>query len=285
MTQQQIGSTRWRWNSRPPSTHPADFPVVLLTPPYGPTDMRAVMSDQGSVNLPGAVLAVEVLQSRFELDPLRARIRQLSAHISTCPVVVLLRIPPEEGGLLAAARLAPHGLRAVVPHGPGMGSALREALTDPVALPQSVVAWLRLRSVRLNPNLSDLIERLVRAAPEYPDASRLLEACRIPQGTARWRLRKRGLPPPSRWFQGARALHAALRLQAQPEASTMEIARQIGFADHSALVHLFRRSFGTGATEVRRTLGWEWLLDRWFNSHAGWNVSRRRRPARPSARV
>lgn len=167
----------------------------------------------------------------------------------------------------------------------GASWPLREALTDPAALPQSVVDWLRLRSVRLSPNLADLIERLVAEAPKHPDAGRLLEACRIPQATARWRLRKRGLPAPSRWFQAARALHAALRLQARPEASTMEIARQIGFADHSALIHLFRRSFGMGATEIRCTLGWEWLLDRWFHSHAGGNASRRRRPAPLSARV
>lgn len=281
----QPGSTRWRWSSPPPFTPLTDFPVVLLTPPYGPTNIHAVTPELGSTTRPGAVLAVQVRQSTFELHPLRARVRELSTRITTCPVVVLLRIPPEEGGLLAAARLAPHGLRAVVPHGPGMGSALREALTDPAALPQSVVAWLRLRSVRLNPNLADLIERLVAEAPKHPDAGRLLEACRIPQATARWRLRKRGLPPPSRWFQAARALHAALRLQAQPEASTTEIARQIGFADHSALIHLFRRSFGMGATEIRCTLGWEWLLDRWFHSHAGGNASLRRRPASPSARV
>src|SRR5690606_16863514 len=75
--------------------------------------------------------------------------------------------------------------------------------------------------------------------------------------------RKRGLPSPSRWFQVARALHAALRIQARPDASMTAIALEMGFADHSALAHLLRRCLGVQAGMIRGTLGWEWLLQRW----------------------
>lgn len=41
-------------------------------------------------------------------------------------------------------------------------------------------------------------------------------------------------------------------------------ARAMGFADHSALVHLLRRAFGVTTGPIRNTLGWEWLSDRWL---------------------
>jgi AraC-like DNA-binding protein len=265
MMHPSLGRAARRWSSPSPSAHPADHPVLLLRPPYRPEDVCATTPDLGNASTPGAILGVHVRRAAFDPHSLRALTRDLSARTSSCPVVLLLDLPPEQG-LAAAARLAPFGFRAVVPHGRDMSAALREALTDPAALPQTVVKWLRLRSIRLNPNLADLIEHLLAAAPEHADATRLLDAHRIPQATARWRLRKRGLPPPSRWFQVGRALHAALRLQAQPEASTTDVARRLGFADHSALIHLFRRSFGVGAGEIRGTFGWEWLLARWLSS-------------------
>jgi hypothetical protein len=44
------------------------------------------------------------------------------------------------------------------------------------------------------------------------------------------------------------------------------VARRLRFADHSALAHLLRRSLGVTSQEIRGTLGWEWLLDRWLRS-------------------
>jgi AraC-like DNA-binding protein len=200
-----------------------------------------------------------------DIGALQALIRDLSQQVPSCPVVVLLQVPPEEG-LLVISRLAPLQLRAVVPHGPLMLPILRGALTDRATLPRSVIDWLRLRAIRLNPHVVDLLECFFTDAPEHADLSSLLEAHRIPQSTARFRLQKKSLPAPSQWFQLARALHAALRLQADPDASMAAVAQQMGFADHSALAHLLRRSLGVRARSIRGTLGWEWLLHRWLAS-------------------
>ena len=148
-----------------------------------------------------------------------------------------------------------------------MQAVLRDSLTDPSTLAQGVVDWLQLRSIRLNPNQADLIQSIFAAAPRHDDLTSLLDRHGIPQSSARFRLKKRGLPSPTRWFQLARAIHAALRLQARPDQSVASVARQLGFADHSAFAHLLRRSLHVTANQIRGTLGWEWLLEHWLRSN------------------
>lgn len=269
MTSQPLASTAHaphRWLPIPAAPRPISYPILLLRPPYEPRDLRTALPDfRAAEEVPGTVIGVQVHRPDPDVGALQTLIRDLSQRVASCPVVVLLQVPPEEG-LLVTARLAPLWLRAVVPQGPLMRPILRDALTDLGTLPRNVIAWLRLRSVRLNPHVVDLLECFFTDAPEHPDLSRLLEAHRIPQSTARFRLRKKGLPTPSQWFQLARAIHAALRLQAEPDAPMAAVAQQMGFADHSALAHLLRRSLGVRAREIRGTLGWEWLLHHWLVS-------------------
>lgn len=241
----------------------AGHAIFVLHPPYGGRDIRAITLR--GARAPGAILGIQLRRPDVDPASLRTIAQDLSQRAPCCPVVVLLHLSPDEE-LRVAARLAPHGFRAVVPGSMPLAPALREALADPTALPRGVVEWLRLRAVRLNPNVADLIARLIAGASEYPDVTSVLDAEHILQSTARWRLHKRRLPGPGRWFQTGRALHAALRLQASPDATTAEIAHELGFSDHSALVHLLRRTLGVGTRQIRDTLGWEWLLDRWFAS-------------------
>lgn len=255
---------RWSSDTLPPLR--PSYPIVLLRPPYDERDLRSALPDLASAAAqPGCLVGVQI--SRPSVDPaaLRALVTDLSKR-AACPVVLLLQMPPEDG-VLVAARLAPMRFRAVAPLGSGMRGTLRDSLTDPSTLAQGVVDWLQLRSIRLNPNQADLIQTIFAAAPRHEDLTTLLDHHRIPQSSARFRLKKRGLPSPTRWFQLARAIHAALLLQARPDQSVASVARQLGFADHSALAHLLRRSLHVTATELRGTLGWEWLLERWLRSN------------------
>lgn len=252
------------WRSVSSRPLPADPSIVVLCPPYDPERVFLASGDlRSAAEVPGTIVGVRLSRPEVEREGLRALIRGLSQRAPSCPVVILLAMPPE-AALLIAARLAPLRARAVVPTGESMQSVLREALTDPTTLPDGVVDWLRMRSIRLSPNLAYLLERIFALGPEHADIGSLLESLRMPQATARFRLRKRRLPPPGQWFQLARALHAALLLQAEPERSTASVAARLGFADHSALAHLLRRTCRAQAREVRHTLGWEWLLDRWI---------------------
>lgn len=260
----RTASTR-RWSSDTlPPLRPR-YPIVLLRPPYEERDLRSALPDLGTAAAqPGSVIGVQI--SRPSVDP--GALRELVVDLSkraACPVVVLLQMSAEDG-VLMAARLAPLRFRAVAPLGPGMQAILRDSLTDASMLAQNVIEWLQLRSIRLNPRQVHLVETIFAAAPRHEDLTALLDHHRIPQSSARFRLKKRGLPSPTRWFQLARAIHAALRLQARPDLSVATVARQLGFADHSALAHLLRRSLHVTANEIRGTLGWEWLLERWLRS-------------------
>jgi AraC-like DNA-binding protein len=256
---------RWSSESQPP-LRPI-HPVVVLRPPYDHRDLRPALAGTGRDDVtPGTIVGVHVSHPRIDAVAVGEIVRDLTRRWQSCPVVVFLEMSAEEA-ILVSARLSAARPRAVVGIGPEMPTVLRDVLTDPNRLGSEVVDWLHLRQIRLNPNQADLLEKIFASAAEHGELTSLLELYRIPQSSARFRLRKRGLPSPNRWFQVARAVHAALRLQARPEASVAAVAHQLGFVDHSALAHLLRRSLNLTANQIRGTLGWEWLLDRWLRSN------------------
>lgn len=265
MLTQRAAPRRWSSGSQPPlrPIHPA----VMLRPPYDHRDLRPALAGTGRDDIaPGSIVGVHISHPLIDAAAVGELVRDLTRRWLGCPVVVFLEMSAEEA-ILVSARLSAVRARAVVGVGPEMPTILRDALTDPARLGSAVVDWLQLRPIRLNPNQADLLEKVFASAPEHGELTSLLDHYRIPQSSARFRLRKRGLPSPNRWFQVARAVHAALRLQARPEASVAAVAHQLGFVDHSALAHLLRRSLNVTAHQIRGTLGWEWLLDRWLRSN------------------
>lgn len=251
--------------NRQPQTHFWDFPLLLLRPPYERAGGRFYATGRPYVpEVPGTILAIRLDRPCVDAHAVERLSHELSLRAPTCAVVVLLRMSPEDA-LLTAVRLAPLRIRAVVPEAEPLRPLLSPRLTDAAAMPAAARAWLQDHQVRLNPNTAALVEGILAAAQEHPSLGSLLAELRVPLSSARFRMRKKGLPSPSRWFQTARALHAALILQASPETSTAAIAHRLGFADHSALAHLLRRTFGIRSCAIRDTLGWEWLLERWVS--------------------
>jgi AraC-like DNA-binding protein len=114
--------------------------------------------------------------------------------------------------------------------------------------------------------VASLLREIFARAATSPDLSTLLAQVGMAESSARFRLHKRLLPTPSRWFQAARALHSVMRVQAEPNRSLLRIAHEFGYADHSALSQLVHRSFRVRPGAVRGTLGWEWLMHRWICS-------------------
>lgn len=244
-----------------PSMH---LPVVVLRPGYERAGGPVLLTGRAPVaEPPGTILALRLDRPCVDPHAVEQLTQEISLRAPTCPVVVLLRMSPEDA-LLTAVRLASLRIRAVVPEVEPLRPLLVPLLTDPAALPRGAVAWLQDRGIRLSPNTAALVEGILAGAPAHATLGSLLDQLHVPISSARFRMRKKGLPAPGRWFQAGRALHAALLLQANPEASTATIAQRLGFADHSALAHLLRRTFRVRARMIRQTLGWEWLLHRWL---------------------
>ncbi|MBW3569576.1 MAG: AraC family transcriptional regulator [Gemmatimonadetes bacterium] len=186
----------------------------------------------------------------------------------TAPLVV--QVPEVTSATMALAqRAARLRVRAVVGPSERMADALRPVLTHPDDLGDDVVEWMALRGRALSPVVAELVRRIVADAHRHPQLGDLLAPLGESERTARHRFRGKGLPPPSAWHQAARALHAALCIQAQPQARLSQLALDLGYADHSGFSRQLSRAFGVTPAAVRGTLGWEWLLDRWLARRGG----------------
>lgn len=213
--------------------------------------------------LPGTLL---VLRSRATASPdcpaLAAGVAELRARFPTVPVVAEVdALTPEALHFaLCAQRLR---LRAVIVRDTPPAPHLRRALTRPHRLGGDVVEWLRLRRIALSPPVAHLVRHLVVHGARPASVDALLRGAKAAPSSVRTRFRRKGLPSPACWHRMARALHVALRLQAEPRKSLLALAHECGYGDHAALSRQFTGCFALRPGEVRGTLGWEWLLDRW----------------------
>jgi AraC-like DNA-binding protein len=215
--------------------------------------------------VPGSVLALHITSRSIDWSACSETVRGLRRRLPSVPVVLSLG-PDISDGLYVAGQAARSSIRAVVAGSDPLGESLRRPLTTADRLGPDVVEWLSLFNLRLSPTLSHLICHIFNDAPRYTEIGELLRAIGAAESSTRFRFRKKGYPAPSRWLQAARALHAALRIQMQPEKSILWHACALGYADHSALCHQMKRMFGTTPAAVRETLGWEWLLERWVRA-------------------
>ena len=241
----------------------AAFPLRCAPPPYleprplspgeGPLPRASVLVLDATPGADAALLplAVAAARQRFPAAPVVLRVPALT------PAVIRL-----------AQRAARLRVRAVVAEGEPLAEALRPQLTSPDDLGDDVVEWVELRQGRpLSPAVSTLLRRIVAGAEGGAQLGELLAPLGESERTARHRLRNKELPPPSAWHQMARALHAALRVQAQPGVRLSRLALDLGFSDHSGFSRQLSRAFGVTPPGVRGTLGWEWLVERWVRLH------------------
>lgn len=239
------------------------YPILHLRPPYTPGATTIMVREvDASKVVPGSVLALHVTARTVDWNLCSQAVAGLRRRLPAVPVVLSLG-PEISDGLFLAGQAARASVRAVVAGNVALGEALRRHLTSRDTLGPDVVEWLSLFGLRLPPNVAYLIEQIFTLAPDYAEVGPLLRSIGAAESSTRFRFRKKGLPAPSRWLQAGRALHAALRIQMEPEKSILEHACAMGYADHSALCHQMKRTFGATPACVRETLGWEWLLERW----------------------
>lgn len=177
-------------------------------------------------------------------------------------------------------------MRAVLLGDQDAASALRVALTTREDLAEDVGEWLRLRGVSLSPVVTHIIRQVFCLAHRHSRIHDVLHRIGEAESSVRARFRKKGLPPPHRWLQAARALHAALEVQASPGEPLLRIAVEGGHCDAAALSKLIHAVFGIRPSALRGTLGWEWLLDRWtvregMAPRPGWECTERRKSPEP----
>jgi AraC-like DNA-binding protein len=239
--------------------------LFQLAPPYEHYDG---VPDPGALTpqtLPDASLVVIGLdQPRHGWDEAIALAPQLRARLPAAPVA--LRVPQGTGqdDIDRAGHAGGPHVRAVLIEGEPPRPRLRRILTDASTLPDQVEQWLPVRLPDLVPDVRQMVGLIVRLSPGFAEVSVLLGTLGHAERTVRTWFRRAGVPGPGKWLAVAHAVRAALRLQAEESAPLLTIAVECGYSDHSSLSRQSLRLFGVRPGAIRRTLGWEWLLDRWL---------------------
>ncbi|HEX5387381.1 MAG TPA: helix-turn-helix domain-containing protein [Gemmatimonadales bacterium] len=237
--------------------------VHFLRPPYlafEPVESPATL-DGNALPL-GAVLAVDV-PDEWAWSAASEWVPRLRRQCPAAPVIVRLRrVPAADASCLR--RSAELGVRAVLYEDEPPRETLQPALTDPTSLTDGVEEWLALRGLRAPAAPVRLIVEIFRLAPATPKLRLLVRALGRPERTVRSWFERAGLPGPGAWLAAAHATHAALRLQRERQKPLLTLAVECGYSDHSSLSRQAVRLFGARPGEIRQTLGWEGLLDRWL---------------------
>lgn len=251
------------------------FRMELLQPPYAvpqpvPVDRLA------AAPAPGSVLAISILSPARDGDAVSRYLPRLRAAFPSIPFIALLNPASHQDSLRFACRAGALRLRAVLVEGEPPRQTLAPILCDHAAVCENVVEWLSLRRLSLSPTLAFLVHQLFLLAPRHRTVALLLRELGESETSTRFRFRKKRLPSPQRWHQAARALHAAMQIQASPDDCLLPLALRLGYGSDTALARQMRQVFGLRPAAVRGTLGWEWLMDRWLDS---WEEARESRAA------
>jgi len=238
------------------------LPLHHLPPPYAElVPVPSLETAERLLSL-GSVLALEIRDPVVDWPLVVESLPLLRRRFPAVPHALWV---PGGGGstmLELARRAGQWGVRAVLVAGGPYADALRRSLAHPVDLGGQVVEWLELVDVRLTPRTRELGRVIFDRAGAYRRIGELLAAMRWSERSARYQMRKRRLAPPERWFGVARALGAALRLQADTTSSATRLAMEMGYGGHSGLSRLFARTFGLAVPTVRSIAGWEPLMMR-----------------------
>jgi AraC-like DNA-binding protein len=257
-------------------------PVVsLIVPPYDQVEVVPDLAALTPESLPpGAVLAAAGPHLAEPWTDVAALVAQLRARFSAAPVVIRVERPFDHDPATRQHALD-LGARGVLTEGGPPRAALRTMLTDQTRLAEQILDWLALRSPGLRPPgtrppdirhpeirppVAELIREIVARSGEFGEVGPLLESMGHAERTARTWFLRAGVPGPGKWLAVSHAVRAALRLQAEEGSSLLSLAVECGYSDHSSLSRQSLRLFGVRPGAIRRTLGWEWLIDRWFRT-------------------
>jgi AraC-like DNA-binding protein len=239
--------------------------VFHLSPPYEQFEAVPDISALDSQPLgDAAMLAVGVGAPEETWAEVAGLVPRLRAQHPAAPVVLRVGRPSEPGDADWERRAAELRVRAVVYEGERVANRLRAQLTQPIDLAGELTEWLPLRMPGISAAIVDLIGDIVLRAPQFAEVSALLASVGRAERTIRTWFRRAGVPGPGKWLAVAHALRAARRLQSEDHPPLLALAVECGYSDHSSLSRQSLRLFGIRPGAIRRTLGWEWLVDRWL---------------------
>jgi AraC-like DNA-binding protein len=190
---------------------------------------------------PGGLPLVVVLPKTFE-SPQEASFLHLLESVRPLGILPYQEEPASQD-LLAVLRKPPEDLAAEV--------------TD-------YLVW---RGIPLDRETARLIRKTLALSAELRSISALSRSLYLSRRALGRRFLGRGLPVASHWLQFGRLLRVAIRLQNSDD-SVLAVGYDLGYPDGFSLSNQMVRLTGYRPVEVRRFLGWEWLLEAWLRREA-----------------
>jgi hypothetical protein len=264
-------STKHRSLPAPSRFRPASDPrrtlgasLDFLEPPYAAYRPATLLAGTSSLaaqaNLVLAVRLTDAAQAGVVVAHVLARLAVLAP---TVPRIVRLEPGTDARMLSQAFHLGRLHAHAIIVDGQDPADALRPMLTDHSMVASMTTEWLGSRMRTLPQDVrAELADRIAAERPAEEEAREDDRAVGI---VSAWRakLRRLRIPPPVQWTCLARAIRAAVLIQAAPRRRIADVAFELGFEEQSSLNALISRSFGLRPAELRGTLGVCWLMDRW----------------------
>jgi AraC-like DNA-binding protein len=236
--------------------------IHYFGPPYETLEQRPTMAWSDALALRGYA----VVWSIGGRGRQKTELRMLREKPPSLPLIVLL--PPAEEirrALPVLHALPTLDARSVLP-GSALGSPdrLRAVLAlRPRSLPNAVGRYLERRGVLRTDRIRREVRRIIELAPDTKSITRLCRRMYTSRRTLGRHFSDHGLPVPSHWLQFARLLHVTVHLQDHPGA-IFRIAARFGYPDGFTMSNQMYRLIGVRPTEVRRLLGWEWVVESWL---------------------
>lgn len=242
------GSARRDEEDEPP------FSLHAITPPY--TYLR--LGGQRVDPTPGLVLAIRLdsLQASNSIQDLISpdRLRDVQREFSFAPIVAITApgASPEVFFYLGAT-----GFAGVLRKEKNLVDQLRAVISTPPNLPARIADLVSLCRPRLDPRITLFLNRVLTLAPHFPTAGEVLRRLSEPEGYARRRLARAGLPLTGDWVQFGRCIHVILLAQQWPKKPLSALTSGV-YSHQSVFSRQCVRLLGTRPSEIRRTLGWQW---------------------------
>lgn len=240
--------------------------LALLRHPYEDVEFISTAWTPPGVPAPGYALAwwlADADAQENEFQWLYERPPGLPLLIVLPPARDIRKAFPLLGSLTA---LEP---RAILPAGRlAAPNRLRDLLAAPPRrFTDAVSAYLVRRGLLRTEEVRRNVRAILEAVPAVRSVSGLAARLHASRRTLGRRFSDAGLPVPSHWLQFARVLHVAMRLQLD-KSPLGRIAGQYGYPDAFTLSNQMKRLTDYRPTDVRRWLGWEWLIEAWLKREA-----------------
>lgn len=236
--------------------------LALLAPPY--EEFEEIDTDWRSEALPprGHALvwwAVDAEKQRDQLEWIHSRPHGL-------PLLIVLPPPERIAPVLGLARYFPAiRPKALLPTcSMILPEQLRRLLTiSPKHLVPSLVQYLVRRRLLHGEKVRREIQKTLELSAEVTSIARLSRKLYTSRRTLGRHCLAAGLPVPSHWLQLGRLLHVATRIQNE-SVSISRLITDTGYPDAFTMSNQMKRLLGCRPSEVRRCLGWEWIVESWI---------------------